>query len=58
MSLAEGMAVCLKVKHLLVIVSRRVDLPQYQKKLADHCKFVSSGLPVIMSPYMWQKNSR
>ncbi len=31
------------------------DLPQYQKKLADHCKFVSSGLPVIMSPYMWGK---
>lgn len=31
------------------------DVPKSLKKVADRCKAVSNGLPVIMSPYMWGK---
>ncbi|OHB44355.1 MAG: Tat pathway signal protein [Planctomycetes bacterium GWC2_45_44] len=33
------------------------DVPKSLKKVADRCKAVSGGLPVIMSPYMWGKKA-
>jgi len=32
-------------------------VPESLKKVADRCKSVSDGLPVIMSPYMWGKKA-